>query len=217
MQWHDGKWDGDRTEEGEAEARHSFKSHTASSIPSLGPSTPLIDPIIQDWIIYEDHFSNPPPLALNAIDDKSDQVLQSLADDDSEWKAELRQRLPPENMFTRLNELPKHLYFPEQLTPLTLGEANSHKAWLIQQISKCPQLSYDKSKLNRSIVLDFSRQFIPTSKKIEDEYQHLRYQIYAQKPTAKNRICVIFAFREMVLFNTVKCWVWMNVHMLGHG
>ena len=83
-------------------------------------------------------------------------------------------------------------------------------AGLIQQIYSYPQLSYNETELNRYIMLNFSRQDIPTSKVIEDEYQQLRYQIRAQKPTVSVRICRVFAFREMVLFHTVKCWVFLN-------
>ena len=118
------------------------------------------------------------------------------------------------NIPNRLIDMPKQLHPPDQLTEFTRSEANRHKAWLIQQISSCPHLSCDEVRLNNCIVLDFSRKDIPTSKAIEDEYQHLRYQIHAQKPTVNVGICRIFAFREMVLFNTVKIWVWMNLHMV---
>lgn len=119
------------------------------------------------------------------------------------------------NISIRRYEIPKQLHSPDQLTRLTISEADHHKAWLIQHISLCPTLSYSEIELNKYIILDFSRHFIPTSKVIEDEYQHLRYQIRAQKPTTDVRICRIFAFKEMILFNTVKCWVWMNLHMVG--
>ena len=97
MQWQNGEGEGDRREEGGAEARNPFESHTASYIPPQRPSTPPIDPTIQDWTIYEEHFGKRPPFALNAIDDESDGLSQSLADDASEWNPELRQRYDPKN------------------------------------------------------------------------------------------------------------------------
>ena len=115
----------------------------------------------------------------------------------------------------RLDEIPTQLHSPDQLTPLTLSQADYYKAWLIEQISSYLTLSYNEIELNEYIILDFSRHFIPTSKVIEDEYQHLRYQIRAQKPTTDVGNCRIFAFREMIPFNTIKCWVWMNLHMVG--
>lgn len=118
-------------------------------------------------------------------------------------------------MSIRLHELPKQLHLPDQLTQFTLSEASHHKAWLVQQLLSCPQLSYDESFLNDRIILDSSRQGIPTSRVVEYEYQHLRYLIHAQKPTQEVGICRIFGFREMVLFNEVRCRVWMNLHMVG--
>ena len=81
----------------EAEARKPFECHTAICIPPRRPSTPLVDPTIQDWIIYEEHFSKPPPSALNAIDDESGGLSQSIADLVFEWNPELRQRYDPKD------------------------------------------------------------------------------------------------------------------------
>lgn len=91
MQWKNGK-----EEEGGAEARNSFESHTASYIPPQKPSTPTVDPTIQDWTVYR-HFGELPPLALNAINDESDGLSQSLADDASQWNSELCKRYDPKN------------------------------------------------------------------------------------------------------------------------
>ena len=53
------KGEGDRREEGEAEARNPFECHTALYIPLQRPSTPPVDLTIQDWTICEEHFGKP--------------------------------------------------------------------------------------------------------------------------------------------------------------
>ena len=94
--WQEMQWEIGKEEEGEAEARSFFESHTASYIPPQTPSTPSVDPTIQDWTTYR-HFGKLPPLALNAINDESDGLSQSLADDASQRNPELRVRYDPKN------------------------------------------------------------------------------------------------------------------------
>ena len=97
MQWENGKEEGDQRQEGGAEARNPFESHKASYIPSQRSSTPSVDATIQNWTIYDDYFGKSPPFAWNAIDNESDGLPQSVADDVSEWNPELRQRYDPKN------------------------------------------------------------------------------------------------------------------------
>ena len=72
-------------------SKKPFKSHTALYISFQRPSTPSVNSTIHDWTIYEEHFNKPSPLTLNAINNESDGVSQSLADE------ELRQRYDSKN------------------------------------------------------------------------------------------------------------------------
>ena len=92
IRWQNRKGKEDRREEEGTEARNPFESHTALWIPLQRPSTPAVDTTIQDWTIYEEHFGKPLPFALITINNESDGLSQSLADDASEWNLELRQR-----------------------------------------------------------------------------------------------------------------------------
>lgn len=94
--WQKMQWKNGNEEEGGAEAINSFESHTESYIPPQTPSTPTVDPIIQDWTIYR-YFGKLPPLALNAINDEGDGLSQSLANDASQWNPELCDRYDPKN------------------------------------------------------------------------------------------------------------------------
>ena len=68
--------------------------------------------------------------------------------------------------------------FP-RLGSQTIGRPGSKVtcSWSLE----APETSYDKTGFNKCIMLDFSREYIPTSKVVEDENQHLRHQFQLDK------------------------------------
>ena len=93
-QWQNEKGDRDGREEGGAESRNFSQSVYC---PSSRSSTPASSTTIQDWLIYQRHFGEPPLYMSTPINNQSDGRSLSSADDASGSDAELNPLYVPNN------------------------------------------------------------------------------------------------------------------------